>query len=193
MNIKRLYAYSAIVNVGYLVTAISFGTFSGFVAMFNYLFVYIASTLSIFLVILMFRAAFGARKTKHLPDYKMYATFSTLFGLFLSLVFFSLAGVPPLAGFFIKFFLFKTIFASDFMLNPALFIVLVTSVVSAFYYIRVVRFIFFDTKRAPQLFLPLDLLTVFSFVVLIFFIIFFFLFQQVLLMLVTHTLSLLFF
>lgn len=186
LSIKRLYAYSAIVNVGYLITAISYGTFSSFIATFNYLLIYVISTISIFLVILMFRAAFGFKKIKYLPDYKTYATYSMIFATTLSFIFFSLAGIPPLAGFFIKFFLFKSIMLNDFMLNPAFFIILVTSVVSAFYYIRVVRFIFFDTGRAPQLFLPLNYKLVFIFMLLNFLIIFFLFFQQLLLLGLTY-------
>ena len=191
-RIKRLYAYSGIVNVGYLVTLLAYGSLSGFVAIFNYLLVYIFSTLLIFLIILMFRVASNLKKVKSIPDYKIFATYSSAFAVLFSLIFFSLAGVPPLAGFFTKFFLFKTLFALDFMLNPAIFVILVTSVISAFYYIRVVRFVFFDTKRFPQLFNKLSFFCVLLLVILSFWLVFFFLFQQLYLLFLVDALSLLF-
>ena len=188
LSIKRLYAYSAIVNVGYLATALSYGTLASFSALLNYLLIYVISTFLIFLVLLLFRTVFGLKKLKYLPDYKHFAAYSSVFSVFFSLIFFSLAGVPPLAGFFIKFFLFKTIFIADFMLNPAVFVILVTSVISAFYYIRVVRFVFFDTKRAPILFCQLSGGILFLYTVLVFFILFFIFFQQFFLMAVNAAL-----
>ena len=193
LSIKRLYAYSAIVNVGYLVTALSYGTLSSFSATLNYLLIYLISTFSIFLVLLLFRTVFGLKKLKYLLDFKYFATYSSVFAIFFGLVFFSLAGVPPLAGFFIKFFLFKTIFVSDFMLNPAVFIILITSVISAFYYIRVIRFVFFDTKRAPSLFLPLNKATSLVFVLVVLFMLFFIFFQQLFLVSINVVLGTMFF
>lgn len=192
LNIKRLYAYSAIVNVGYLITALSYGTFSSFSALFNYLIIYIVSTISIFIVLLLFRTVFGGKKIKQLAEYRHLASYSTLLSTFIALLFFSLAGVPPLAGFFIKFFLFKTVFALDFMQNVAVFVILVTSVISAFYYIRVVRFIFFETKRTPILFISLEKAAIFVFVTLSFFLLLFVFFQQFFLLIVNFLLMSLF-
>lgn len=188
LNIKRLYAYSAIVNVGYMVTAMSYGTLSGFSVLINYLLVYVLSTISLFIILLLFRTAFGGKKIKHIADYKHLATYSTPLAILIALLFFSLAGVPPLAGFFIKFFLFKGVFMLDFMQNLAVFVILITSVVSAFYYIRVVRFIFFDVKRAPLLFMPLDKTQVLVFTLLSLFLLLFVVFQQLLLLSVSVTL-----
>ncbi|RZL33141.1 MAG: NADH-quinone oxidoreductase subunit N, partial [Pedobacter sp.] len=100
-------------------------------------------------------------------------TYSSALAVFISIIFFSLAGIPPLAGFFIKFFLFQSVFSVEFLLNPSFFIILVTSVVSAFYYIRVVRFTFFDGGRVPALFVGVDIRAVFLFVTAIFYLIFF--------------------
>lgn len=154
LNIKRLYAYSAIVNVGYILTAISYGTYDGIVAGFNYLITYFVATFMIFTILMYFRNYVSFAKLKYLVEYRLYASQGFLVGTIISLIFFSLAGVPPLAGFFIKFFLFKTLFSSEFLSNAAFFIILIMSVVSAFYYIRVIRFIFFTTKRKPFLFAP---------------------------------------
>lgn len=177
-NIKRLYAYSGIVNVGYLVTAASYGTLDGFSTLFTYLLVYLVSSFAVFLTLLCYRSVLGLKKIKQLTEYSFFAEYSGVFGVFLGLLFFSLAGIPPLAGFFVKFFIFKAIFSADFMLNPAIFVILITSVISAFYYIRVVRFLFFGVIRSPILFLRLNYFVVFLFVMACFFLCLFFLFQS---------------
>lgn len=176
VNIKRLYAYSAIVNVGYLLTSLAYGTLESLVVAINYLVVYLLSTLSLFLVILAFRELSGYRKIKFIGEYSLYLTYSSLAAILFSLIFFSMAGVPPLAGFFIKFFLFKIVFLADFLLSPVVFIILLTSVVSTLYYIRVVRFVFFDSKLTPIMLLTLNIgsafLLVFSLVIIVLFVIF---------------------
>lgn len=172
-SIKRLYAYSAIVNVGYILTALAGGTYDNMSAAVNYLITYLTLTLAVFIVILLFRKVIDARKIKFISEYKVFLTYSTTFSLFFSFIFFSFAGIPPLAGFFIKFFLFKSIFNINFLTNPLFFIILITSVVSAFYYIRVIRFIFFDTKRYPVFFLPLNIVYCFIFTHLVLFLLLF--------------------
>lgn len=155
-SIKRLYAYSAVVNVGYLLLAMSYGTVESFSTVVNYLIPYIFSTVAIFLVVLIFRKVDTLRKIKFIGDYKHYFTYNTTAATLIVLIFFSLAGVPPLAGFFTKFFLFRAIFLEDFLTNFIIFAVILTSVVSAFYYIRVVRFAFFYNARNPLLFVQLN-------------------------------------
>lgn len=155
LNIKRLYAYSAIVNMGYLVVSFSYGTVENFVNTINYLIPYIISSIAIFTLILLFRKGSTFRKIKFIGDYKYYFNYSIVLACTVTLIFFSLAGVPPLAGFFTKFFLFRTIFLLDFLTNCVIFIIIVVSVITAFYYIRVVRFVFFYNIRSPLLFLPI--------------------------------------
>lgn len=154
----------------------AYGTLESLVVMVNYLVVYLLSTLSLFLVILAFRELSSFRKIKFIGEYSLYLTYSSLAAILFSLIFFSMAGVPPLAGFFIKFFLFKIVFLADFLLSPVVFIILLTSVVSTLYYIRVVRFVFFDSKLTPIMLLTLNIgsafLLVFSLVIIVLFVIF---------------------
>ena len=156
LSIKRLYAYSAVVNVGYLLISMSYGALENFANVLNYLFPYLFSTVAVFSVILLFRKVSTLRKIKFIGDFKYYFSYSTVLALSIGLIFFSLAGIPPLAGFFTKFFLFRAIFLTDFLTNFVIFVVLITSVVSAFYYIRVVRFTFFYNVRNPILFVSLE-------------------------------------
>lgn len=164
LNIKRLYAYSSIVNVGYILTVTSYGTYESLVTALNYLLTYFLATFMLFIILMYFRQFTTLSKLKYLVEYRVYSSYSFLMGILLSLAFFSLAGVPPLAGFFIKFFLFKSLFSLDFIASAAFFVILILSVISAFYYIRVVRFIFFTTTRKPFLFLPLSGVACFGFV-----------------------------
>lgn len=191
-NIKRLYAYSAIVNIGNLLVVFAYGSLSNFAVVLNYVTVYTISTLALFLVILTFRRNDGARKFLFIADYSMLYTHSGLLAAIIAIIFFSLAGVPPLAGFFIKFFLFRGVFMLDFLANFALFVVLLASVISAFYYIRVIRFAFFTSERIPALFAQVDSVMVFLLVVLILFLLFFVFLQPVLLLTCTYLVSALF-
>lgn len=177
LNIKRLYAYSAVVNVGYLMTALSYGTVESFLVLFNYLVVYMVSAFVLFGTLFLYRNVGDLRKTKQLVEYSVFTTQSTVLAILLSFGLFSLAGIPPMAGFFVKFFMFKSIFMSDFMLNPAVFIILLSSVASAFYYLRVVRFLFFGSLRKPALFIRTNYACVAFFVVTCLFLLLFALFQ----------------
>ncbi len=179
-NIKRLYAYSAIVNVGYLLLVLSYGTIENLASVINYLLPYLLATCSVFFVILLFRKLDG-RKIRSLVDYRFFFSYNTLFAGLFSLVFFSLAGIPPLVGFFTKFFLFKSLFTLDLMATSLVFVVLIISTVSAFYYIRVVRFTFFTNLRFPIFFLELDMVASFLFVAIVFFLILFVLIQPLVL------------
>lgn len=190
LNIKRLYAYSAIVNVGYILTSLAYGTLENLVASLNFLVVYLLSTLSFFAVILMFRESGNLRKLKYIGDYKSYLSYSSLLAILFSLVFFSMAGVPPLAGFFIKFFLFKAIFTVDFLLNPIFFVILVTSVISTLYYIRIVRFIFFDKLVEPTFFRPVNIIFCFLFIFIIIFLLIFAVFQPIVLLHISNLIEL---
>jgi len=191
-NIKRLYAYSAIVNVGYLLLDLSYGTLEAFSSAMNYIVVYLFSTFAIFLTILLFRRVGGLKKIPFIMNYNLFYTHGSAAAVLVALIFFSLAGIPPLAGFFIKFFLFRSLFLVDFLSNFAIFVILATSVISAFYYIRVVRLIFFTSIRVPATFVQMDFLLTFLFVFQIFFIVLFLFLQPVALLVCTNLVSSLF-
>lgn len=179
VNIKRLYAYSAIVNVGYLLLALSVGTYVSFVVVVNYLFSYFVSTLALFSVVLMFRKSFDLSKLKLLVEYRYFFSYHVLASTLFSIVFFSLSGIPPLAGFFIKFLLFKHIFLTDFLTSSLFFLILLLSAVATFYYIRCVNYLFFNLQRLPMLFAPVSFLTSFILVNCCVFLLLFLFFQPV--------------
>ncbi|TXN68104.1 NADH-quinone oxidoreductase subunit NuoN [Methylobacterium sp. WL6] len=144
-SLKRLMAYSSIGNVGYALIGLAAGTEEGIRGVVVYMIIYLAMTLGAFAIILSLR-----RRNE------MFETIEDLSGLSrthpwiafcLAMMMFSLAGIPPLAGFFGKFYVFAAAIQAN--LVALAVIGVVTSVVGAYYYIRVVKIMYFDEAKAP--------------------------------------------
>ena len=144
-NIKRLMAYSSIGNVGYALIGLAAGSEEGVRGVVIYMVIYLAMTLGAFAVLLSLR-----RKDK------MFETIDDLSGpsrthpwlaFCLAAMMFSLAGIPPLAGFFAKFYVFAAAIKAG--LVTLAVVGVVTSVVGAFYYLRLVKVMYFDEAKAP--------------------------------------------
>ncbi|MEM7664401.1 MAG: NADH-quinone oxidoreductase subunit NuoN [Pseudomonadota bacterium] len=140
-NLKRLLAYSSINNVGFILLGLAVATVDGASAMLIYLFIYVAMSLGSFVALLMLRSESG----------DLYETFSDIRGLAVtqpaiawSLLFlmFSLAGIPPLLGFYSKFVIFQATVEAGLIAFAA--IAIAASVIGAFYYIKFVKVMFFD-------------------------------------------------
>ena len=139
-NIKRLMAYSSIGHVGYALIGLAAGTEKGILGVLAYMAIYLVMNLGTFAVILCMRR-----------DGKMIEAISELAGLSktqpalalaLGIFMFSMAGIPPLAGFISKLYVFMA--AIDAGLYTLAVIGVVTSVVGAFYYLRIVKLMYFD-------------------------------------------------
>ena len=144
-NIKRLMAYSSIGHVGYALAGLATGTNSGIQSTIIYLTIYLVMNLGMFGCIFMMKR-----------ENIFYENINELSGLsknhpILSLAFlillFSLAGIPPLAGFFAKFYIFMAVIESE--MYALAIIGLVTTVISAFYYLRIIKVIYFDASKKP--------------------------------------------
>src|SRR5215472_14295331 len=139
-NIKRLMAYSSIGHMGYALVGLAAGTPEGAQGVLVYLAIYIAMTLGAFTVILAMK-----RKGQAFEQIAAFAGLSRtnpVLAFFFAMFLFSLAGVPPLAGFFGKFYVFlAAIKAGLFTLSV---IGVLTSVVGAFYYLSIVKVMYFD-------------------------------------------------
>jgi len=144
-NIKRLMAYSSIGHMGYALAGLAPGTNAGIHSTIIYLTIYLVMNLGAFGCIFMMKR-----------ENVFYEKINDLSGLsknhpMLALVFliilFSLAGIPPLAGFFAKFYIFMAVIEAK-MYTLAI-IGLVTTVVSAFYYLRIIKVIYFDEPIEP--------------------------------------------
>jgi len=139
-KIKRFFAYSSIVNVGFVLIAFSSMTFDGFFSGLYFIFCYLFSISLIFFILINVRR-YNFVEFNKLFDFSNLNSSDSILLLIISFIFLSFAGIPPLAGFFGKFFVFFSIFNSYNYL--VLFIIFIFSVVSAFYYLRVIRFMYF--------------------------------------------------
>ena len=139
-NIKRLMAYSSIGHMGYALAGIATGTISGINSTIIYLIIYLIMNLGVFACI------FSMKKKniyfENIDDLAGLSKNRPLLSFGFLIFMFSLAGIPPLAGFFAKFYVFMAVIESKMYLLAI--IGLVTTVVSAFYYLRIVKIIYFD-------------------------------------------------
>ena len=139
-NIKRMLAYSTIAHVGFLMLGVLTGKESGYAASMFYTLVYVLMSAGAFgVVILMSRAGFEADK---LEDFKGLNERSAWFAGIMAILMFSMAGVPPFLGFWAKWSVLREVVSADLVW---LAVVAVTfSIVGAFYYLRVVKLMYFD-------------------------------------------------
>ena len=140
-NLKRLLAYSSINNVGFILIGLAAGTAAGVSAMFVYLAIYVAMSLGSFVAVLMLRNAQGDQ-VESLGDIAGLSSTRPLLALCLAMMMFSLAGIPPLFGFWGKFVVFWAAVEADLVTLAAIGIA--ASVIGAFYYIKVVKVMYFD-------------------------------------------------
>jgi NADH-quinone oxidoreductase subunit N len=140
-NIKRLMAYSSINNVGFILIGLACATVDGASAMLVYLAIYVAMTLGGFVAILMLKDANGD-PVEAIADIAGLSRTRPLLAAALAMIMFSLAGIPPLFGFWGKFVVFQAAVAAD--LVPLAAIGIAASVIGAFYYIKIVKVMYFD-------------------------------------------------
>jgi len=139
-NIKRLMAYSSIGNVGYILLGLASGSEKGIQAVVFYLAIYLVMTLGVFATILLMKRR--GVMVEGVDDLAGLGRTQPLMALALLLFMFSLAGIPPLAGFFAKYFVFMAAIKAN--LVTLAVIGVVTSVVGAYYYLRIVKIMYFD-------------------------------------------------
>ena len=143
-NIKRLMAYSSIGHMGFALIGLSAGTETGIQSVLTYMSIYVAMTIGTFACILLMRRRGGM--TENIEDLAGISRTNPGFAIVLTVLFFSLAGVPPTAGFLAKFFVFSA--AVDAGMVWLAVAGAIASVVAAFYYLRVIWIIWFD-EPAP--------------------------------------------
>jgi len=139
-NIKRLMAYSSIGHVGYALVGLAAGTPEGVQSVLIYMAIYATMTLGTFAVILSMKDDEGL--TEKISDLAGLSRTRPALALALAIFMFSLAGIPTLAGFFGKWFVFKA--AVDAGLYTLAVIGVLSSVVAAYYYLRIVKLMYFD-------------------------------------------------
>jgi len=139
-NIKRLMAYSSIGHMGFALVGLAAGTAEGAQGVLVYIAIYVAMTLGTFSVILAMKR--NGQHVENISDFAGLSRTNPLLAFFFAMLLFSLAGVPPLAGFFGKFYVFvAAIKAGLFALSV---IGVLTSVIGAYYYLSIVKVMYFD-------------------------------------------------
>ena len=144
-NIKRLMAYSSIGHMGYALVGVAAGTVEGVRAVLIYLAIYLAMNVGAFACILCMRTREGM--VEKIDDLAGLSRNQPPLALALGIFMFSLAGIPPLAGFFGKLYVFRAAIEAE--LYALAVIGVLASVVAAFYYLRVVKVMYFDAAAEP--------------------------------------------
>ena len=142
-NIKRLIAYSSISHIGYALAGLATGSNEGIQSSVIYITIYILMNLGLFSCLLMMK-----RNNVYYEDIDDLSGLSKnhpLISLSLLVILFSLAGIPPLAGFFAKFYVFKSVLEQS-MYFLAI-VGLLSTVVAAFYYLRIIKIMYFDKEK----------------------------------------------
>lgn len=154
LNLRRLLAYSGIGHSGFIMLSLSTGVFEGIHASFIYLLVYFLNILIFLGIMLVVRDSQGFLGLETLEDLKLLYTTKPWLGVFLILNIFSISGIPPLAGFFSKFFVLKALFSVDMYFFGILCIVM--SVIASVYYLRVIKFLLFESEEAWTYYKPVN-------------------------------------
>ena len=142
-NIKRLIAYSSISHIGYALAGLTTGTNEGIQSSVIYITIYFVMNLGLFSCLLMLKRNDQYYET--LDDLSGLSKNHPLLSLSLLVILFSLAGIPPLAGFFAKFYVFMAVIQQS-MYFLAI-VGLLSTVIAAFYYLRIIKIIYFDQEK----------------------------------------------
>jgi len=144
-NIKRLMAYSGIGHIGYALVGLAAGNEAGVRAVLIYMAIYLVMVIGTFCCILCMRS--GGRLVEGIDDLAGLAKTNPGMAMVLAIFMFSMAGIPPLAGFFGKLYVFLA--AVNAGLYTLAIIGVLASVVAAFYYLRIVKVMYFDEPVVP--------------------------------------------
>jgi NADH-quinone oxidoreductase subunit N len=153
-RVKRLMAYSGIVNIGYMLLGVASGTITSIVGLLVYLVIYVIMTLGFFSFMLGMQNYKTTSLNVYLTDLTNIGKTNSTVALAVSLILFSMIGLPPLAGFFGKMYLFLAVMNSE--LYAAAILGVLSSVVAAFYYIRIIKLMYFESSKTFTLYKPMD-------------------------------------
>jgi NADH-quinone oxidoreductase subunit N len=152
-NFKRLMAYSSIGHMGYALIGLAAGTPEGVQGVLIYMAIYITMTLGVFAVILAMRRSSGM--VESIDQLAGLARTHPTMAFLLAMLLFSMAGVPPLAGFFAKFYVFLAAVKAGMYVLAVLGVL--ASVVGAYYYLAIVKIMYFDEAAEGFYAMPIEL------------------------------------
>ena len=139
-NIKRLMAYSSIGHMGFALIGLAAGTPEGVQGVLIYVAIYVSMTLGTFAVILSMRRSTGM--VESIDQFAGLSRTNPTAAFFLAMLLFSMAGIPPLAGFFAKFYVFVAAIKAGLYILAVIGVI--TSVVGAYYYLAIIKTMYFD-------------------------------------------------
>ena len=142
-NLKRLVAYSSIGHMGYALAGLTTGTNEGIQSSIIYISIYLVMNLALFSCLFMLRR--NENYFEHIEDLSGLSKNHPILSFSMLIILFSLAGIPPLAGFFAKFYIFMTVIEQS-MYFLAI-VGLLSTVIAAFYYLRIIKVIYFDPEK----------------------------------------------
>lgn len=142
IKIKRLLAFSAISHVGYMLIGLCCCSIESIYAVIFYAIIYIFMSISSFCLLLIIRKNSDLKKIKYIEDLTIVSKANPFIGICFAITFFSIAGVPPFAGFFSKMFIFFSAISQS--LYFLVIVGVLTSVVSCFYYLRIIQITYFE-------------------------------------------------
>jgi len=152
-NIKRLMAYSSIGHMGFALVGLAAGSEAGVQGVVIYLLIYLAMTLGAFACILSMRRRDAM--VEDIGDLAGLSKTNPIMAFMLAMILFSLAGIPPLAGFFAKFYVFLAAIEAN--LYTLAVIGVLASVVGAYYYLRIIKIMYFDEPAEGFESMPMEL------------------------------------
>ena len=141
-NLKRLLAYSSIGHIGYALAGVATGSTSGYASSVIYITIYVVMNIGAFSCLYLMKKD-GAYK-EDIEDLSGVSKKHPILAISFLIILFSLAGIPPLGGFFAKFYVFKAVLEQE--MYVLAIVGLLTTVISAFYYLRIIKIIYFDEK-----------------------------------------------
>ena len=171
-KIKRLMAYSGIANVGYMLIGLSAGTVESMSGVIIYLIVYVVMMIGFFSFVLGTQTEKDSKLNMYVSDLVNLGKTNPALAFSVTFIIFSMVGLPPFAGFFGKMYLFLAVIQSE--LYVVAIIGVLSSVVASFYYIRIIKVMFFGTSTTYVSYKQMDKLNALVLSSSIFFLIFFF-------------------
>ncbi len=139
-NIKRLLAYSSIGHIGYALAGVATGAISGYQSAIVYISIYVIMNIGAFSCLYLLKK--DGQYKENITDLSGISKKHPLLAISFLIILFSLAGVPPLGGFFAKFYVFVAVLEKE--MYALAIIGLITTVMSAFYYLKIIKTIYFD-------------------------------------------------
>lgn len=142
IKLKRLFAFSSIGHIGYILIALCCSSFESVYALIFYSLIYIIMNINGFIILLISRKNSSYNRVKYVEDLLTIGKTNPFLGICIVVTFFSIAGIPPLAGFFSKMFIFFSSISQN--MYSLTIVGVLTSVISCFYYLKIIQISYFD-------------------------------------------------